>query len=45
MQNSFPQTRFQSPRISGRFSALQYLAGSLEIESTNLRKQQIVFLR
>jgi len=26
MQNSFTQTRFQSPRISGCFSGLQYLA-------------------
>ena len=45
MQNSFLQTCFQSPRISGRFSALQYLAGLLKIESTNVRKQQIVFVR
>ena len=29
MQNSFPQTRSQSPRISGRISVLQYLAVSL----------------
>ena len=33
MQNSFPQTRSQSPRISGRFSVLQYLVVSL---STNI---------
>ena len=32
MHNYFPQTRFQSPRISGRLGALQYLAVSL---STN----------
>ena len=27
MQDSFPQTGFQSPRINGRFSALQYISG------------------
>ena len=28
MQNSFPRTRSQSPRISGRFSVLQGTIGN-----------------